>query len=778
MSTQLRTREVANAGVFARHRGRMAAAAVSGALAVGLASPAYAATPNDSLQPTIDALLQQMQIAVATDLAYPWTNIDPTPANEAMLPTIIQTKEYQDLLTLLQQQSSFPYATRLPEMTAGPMSDSRGYLGANNPDNIYAFQTIDPDGTYVITLDPGPGTVDFNLSIVGVSLTAPAAYANLNIDDLEPNDDGTYTIYVSPQRPEGAVNWLDSTGGNAVAIRDTIGEWAAQPSNVDIQNVDGTPLTPTVPGVTSTGLSPEAISSLLGQLAATAQVSNYIWVIVYGDQLIGRGPENGFTPIEATTGGGALAGQATSFGRFNLGPDEALIVTVPVIDGAYSGIQLTDAYSVALGYGAEQTSLNNTQAVLDPGGETVTYVISAQDPGVPNWLDTTGLETGSIVLRWQNYEGELPAGEAATPQVKVVNVNEVMDNVPEGTPTVTPEERAAALKLRLFSYNYLLNATRDASWVSMNLQLDDLEAAMGTENYLAVFGPQPAAPLSARLSPELSPDMAAVAAAIMRNPMGSLSAILATLPQAVNDVSLPTMLAVVRLAKVVESTADAVVAAAQSGQPHQVLAALNAGAHDVVGVLDKTVTDPSTSITAGLLNARDDIALQVTRADEYERPTPRSVASSLADVAEVTSSNISTTVGMLDEVNSRSVTIPVIGASAETAAVSTAGAEESGTIDNNSGAALRTADALTNSAIAKSSRTAGRIANAIEQSVARRGPTSAHRTTVVRDAVNTLTDSIRAGVSRALTAAAGGAATSGTATGGATSDPSDTDAAE
>ncbi|WP_141564531.1 DUF1214 domain-containing protein [Mycolicibacterium palauense] len=624
----------------AARRAGIAVLATAAVVSVGFVAPPAHAADGD-LQPTIDQLLAAMGQAVAADSAYEHT----TPANNAMLPGAVQTMEFKNLNTLLNQNTTTPYWTQLPENIAGPAVNSRQYFGANNPDNIYKNQTINPDSTYVLTITPGPGTVDLNITTGSLSLLAPSAGANLNISELTPNDDGTYTVIVSSTRPSDAVNWIDSTGMNTVAIRNSLGDWAAPATQVGIENVGPDDPTPAVGGVTTTGLSDEAIDYVLTQLADTTTVSNYIWGNYYVN-LIGRGPENGFTPIEATIGQGALAGQATAFGRFALQPDQALVVTVPGMEAAYTGIEIANAFAQTLGYASQQTSLNNAQLVPNADG-SVTYVISATDPGVANWLDTTGIDAGDVIVRWQNLQGEVTTEPI---DAQLVPVADVMDYLPEGTVTVTPGQRRALLKQRLLSYDYALNSVRDSSWVTTNLQTDDLQDAMGIDNYNAVFGAEPSAPLLSRLTPALSPGLAPVLMAAMTHPLGSLAAVLDTLPQAVNDVQLPMMLATVRLAKVIREATDNLVAAMSTGDFGAAFTAVAAGVKDVTKVIYQSVADPNTSITAGLLNARDDLALQIGRADSYDAPKLGSGLSTLWDVAKVTAANVATTKSMLAEV--------------------------------------------------------------------------------------------------------------------------------
>ena len=68
-------------------------------------------------------------------------------------------------------------------------------------------------------------------------------------------------------------------------------------------------------------------------------------------------------------------------------------------------------------------------------------VVSATDPGVQNWLDTTGHEFGVLQCRWM--------GSAEAPEVSVrVAVTAALDQLSPGMPRVTAQERAQAIRGR------------------------------------------------------------------------------------------------------------------------------------------------------------------------------------------------------------------------------------------------------------------------------------------------------------------------------------------
>src|SRR3546814_4290337 len=102
-----------------------------------------------------------------------------------------------------------------------------------------------------------------------------------------------------------------------------------------------------------------------------------------------------------------------------LGPDEALIVEaeVPTQCGYASLILTNDIYETTDWYN-NQASLNNAQWRVDGDG-ILRVVVSAKDPGVPNWLDTSGYPSGEIQGRWTDCNAQ------PVPSVRKVAVADV-----------------------------------------------------------------------------------------------------------------------------------------------------------------------------------------------------------------------------------------------------------------------------------------------------------------------------------------------------------------
>ena len=107
--------------------------------------------------------------------------------------------------------------------------------------------------------------------------------------------------------------------------------------------------------------------------------------------------------------------------------EQALILTLPVSDAPYLGFQLGSLWYISLDYINHQTSLNGTQAQADPDGK-IRIVVSDQNPGVTNWVETLGHPKGYLQFRWQRVSRELT--EADGPTLELVDADSVAGTLP------------------------------------------------------------------------------------------------------------------------------------------------------------------------------------------------------------------------------------------------------------------------------------------------------------------------------------------------------------
>ena len=109
-------------------------------------------------------------------------------------------------------------------------------------------------------------------------------------------------------------------------------------------------------------------------------------------------------------------------GRYELEPDEALILEVEPPQGVYWSYSLGNQWWETIHYGRHQSSLNAHQAAIDSDG-ILRVVISSHDPGVANWLDTAGHSNGAMILRCVRTEtAPTPSCEGGQVRRRVVGV--------------------------------------------------------------------------------------------------------------------------------------------------------------------------------------------------------------------------------------------------------------------------------------------------------------------------------------------------------------------
>jgi len=365
----------------------------------------------------------------------------------------------------------------------------------DNADAVYLYAPIDGEHHYVVRARAGdtrhwrgeappatgrlaPRYVIFETpsGYVGdtgsIAELRPGSRANGGVLDsasLRVEPDGSFEVHLGPTRPEGfegnfiptkttrRVKRADGSREEVeytsrwVVLRELFHDWERE-DLLDLEIVrvgaEGTHPEP---------LGPERAAAQLRRVGEIVKHQMFYWnefyavtLEVYADpdgdgrRFMPRNALNAANAASLATGGG----QATNVyagGVFELGPDEALLVeaTVPV-EPAYTGFHLSNLWGESLDFANHQSSLNGHQTEVDPDGVR-RYVVAHRDPGVRNWLDTTGLPEGFLTFRW-TYSA-LPA-ELPTTTARVVPVGAVREHLPATTRAVSPEERREAVRVR------------------------------------------------------------------------------------------------------------------------------------------------------------------------------------------------------------------------------------------------------------------------------------------------------------------------------------------
>lgn len=124
-------------------------------------------------------------------------------------------------------------------------------------------------------------------------------------------------------------------------------------------------------------------------------------------------------PVPSQTYGWAAGDAAYAMGAYELESDQALVVRGTSPECVFWNLCLWNPFLHTYDFTDERVTINGAEVTYEPDGSWQ-IVISARDPGHPNWVSTAGRAKGLIWLRWF-----LPEETPARPECRVVDVAEV-----------------------------------------------------------------------------------------------------------------------------------------------------------------------------------------------------------------------------------------------------------------------------------------------------------------------------------------------------------------
>ncbi|HXO51263.1 MAG TPA: hypothetical protein VN888_09575 [Mycobacterium sp.] len=299
-------------------------------------------------------------------------------------------------------------------------------MGLDNPDTMYFGTRVQANHEYVVTGRRGT-TTDVSFQLLG------GEYTDDNVPDSETAFDDRKLDIAS----DGTFEWrFTPTGPVQLVIREVYNDWSNQRGSFAIARTD------TV-GTAPPPLNRELIEKRYA-VAGKQLVQRVKTWLQFPQWFYTNIPVNTMVAPRLTPGG--LATQYSSAGHFDLAPEQALIITLPVTDAPYLGFQLGSLWYISLDYINHQTSLNATQAQADPDGK-IRIVVSDQNPGVTNWVETLDHRKGFLQFRWQRVSRELT--EADGPTVEVVDIDKVAAALPyHETNKISDEDWRTRIALR------------------------------------------------------------------------------------------------------------------------------------------------------------------------------------------------------------------------------------------------------------------------------------------------------------------------------------------
>jgi len=316
--------------------------------------------------------------------------------------------------------------------------------GFDNPDAVY--QIVGPvSSKYQYRVFGQKGTVSYiTYQLFNIGPDGFGTSDTMESDTLVYDDNGGYEIFLGAENIDNHPNFLqlpEHNGAGQLVIRLLIKDWnkEIEPTlNVEVLGLDKN-IPASSPPLNMKMFDPRALG-----LGRTIENNIKAW----REKIMNASANSLPMPTAAKSGGsGGFVTNHTAVMRFEVEPDEAVLIEMPKADAVYSNIQLSNMWGESLDYGSHLVSFNDAQAYLD-ADNVFRYVIAHQDPGVPNWLDTVGHKMGGVFVRFQS-----PKGQLTQPVVKLVPFSDLKQYLPSDHPTVTPSQRAETVRARLSGLN-------------------------------------------------------------------------------------------------------------------------------------------------------------------------------------------------------------------------------------------------------------------------------------------------------------------------------------
>ncbi|MEH6606332.1 MAG: DUF1214 domain-containing protein [Pseudomonadales bacterium] len=305
--------------------------------------------------------------------------------------------------------------------------------GGNNLDNGYYIAHVDQSSDYRIYGNASSASGFILSARDGYMHENKLACKDLSSANMQIDDDGNFEVIVS--QTEQAGNWLEMIPGTTqLGIRVYYYNWETE-----------TPPVFQLVKIGNEGLSPPRLSEQLlvdnlGQAGEWLQCNLLYWNKWMKD----RAPHLPVNRVSKphSVPGGSNEVITYSGGRYEIGDDEALVVTFEPINAEYLGFMLyTDAWFETMDMHNRLGGFNNQQLAVDTDGR-IRVVITAHDPGVNNWIDNEARSKGLMTLRTIN--GDVPPETSS----RLVKISELGAVLPTDTCRLNLQQRREQIMTR------------------------------------------------------------------------------------------------------------------------------------------------------------------------------------------------------------------------------------------------------------------------------------------------------------------------------------------
>ena len=321
----------------------------------------------------------------------------------------------------------------------------------DNPDHIYRGAFLDGASTYAITGKMGanrPAQLSLELfrgapgqTVMTQQTSSTPDLGNqvslISSDGMAIAPDGSFTVTIGPDADATDPNHLATAPGPLqLAIRDVLSDWGQEPTTLTITRTGG-------PAAAAPLTKAQLLANILRDLPGFLQ----FWSSFKTNWLGGIADNAIAGPSPRAGGWGYLLG-----GRYNLGDDMAIVLTVDDVGASYIGCQGLSPWLMMSDDARVGTlCLNGAQVARNPDG-TITYVLSRSDPGLANWIDTNGMREGMFIIRWQG----VPAGadpRRMLSEFRLIALADMPAAIPDTVPRIDAAGRAAQVAARAAEFD-------------------------------------------------------------------------------------------------------------------------------------------------------------------------------------------------------------------------------------------------------------------------------------------------------------------------------------
>lgn len=294
-----------------------------------------------------------------------------------------------------------------PELAPFNLWRQKFYM--DNPDCLYWVAEITGGAVYRID-GVAKGAAFTSINVYAGSGLEAQTVARVTGDELDLDAEGRFSLTLGGGQADAKGQWVAiPSGANMIWVRQFYDDREAMDGDCRIVRLDAVDPPPLIEParfakrLAGTGTTLDRASKVIARGAAAAETPNAIreWSEMQGGAVYTE------------------PGIHYQRGAWRLEPGQALVIEGQAVPARHRSVLLYSRFLNSLDYRNRQVSLAGPRLRTDAEGN-FRIVISAEDPGVENWLDTEGRPFGLFVIRWLQ-----PERTPVLPTVRVVSVSDL-----------------------------------------------------------------------------------------------------------------------------------------------------------------------------------------------------------------------------------------------------------------------------------------------------------------------------------------------------------------